>query len=69
MSLLRATAIMVFPPLLVGMLTLAMVRAMNASAYPSDDWVAIFLAMMLGAMTWIGCWTWIRIQLRKEENT
>lgn len=69
MSLLRATAWMVLPPLLVGMTTLVLVRAMHESSHPTDDWVAVFLAMALGAITWIACWTWIRIQLRKEENT
>lgn len=69
MKLLAATAIMVLPPLLVGVATLTLVRALNGEANPGDDWVAIFLAMMLGGLTWIGCWTWIRIQFGKEENT
>lgn len=69
MSLLRATVIMVLPPLLVGALTLVLVRAINTPTQAGDDWVAVFLAMMLGAVTWIACWTWIRIQLKNEENT
>jgi hypothetical protein len=53
--------------LLVGTLVLIGVRTMNGGANSPDDWVAVFLAMSVGALTWLACWTWVRIQLRKEE--
>ncbi|MEY2994116.1 MAG: hypothetical protein RL357_1051 [Pseudomonadota bacterium] len=67
MNYVIATIAMVLPPLLVGTLVLIGVRTMNGGANSPDDWVAVFLAMSVGALTWLACWTWVRIQLRKEE--
>ena len=64
----RAITFMVLLPVLTGLLTLIGVRALNGGANSPDDWVAIFLAMTVGSLTWLVCWTWIRIQLRKEES-
>ena len=68
MHYLRVTTTLVLVPLLAGMVVLLGVRALNGGADNPDDWVAVFLAMAVGALTWLACWTWIRIQLRKEEN-
>jgi hypothetical protein len=68
MSYLRAVTFMILTPLLTGLMTLIGVRALNGGVDNPDDWVAVFLAMTVGALTWLVCWTWIRIQLRKEEN-
>ncbi len=68
MSYTKATLAMVLPPLLVGSLVLIGVRVLNGGANNPDDWIAVFLVMSVGALTWLVCWTWIRIQLRKEES-
>jgi hypothetical protein len=68
MNYVKATATMVLPPVLMGALTWTSVGALNGGAGTPDSWVALFLAMSVGALTWLACWTWIRIQLRKEES-
>ena len=65
MSYLAITAGLVLPPILGGVATWLWVGAMNEGAPDQDAWLALYMAMDVAALTWLGSLTWIRVKLKK----
>ena len=66
MNYLTITAALVLPPVVVGLATWLWIGAMNEGAPIQDAWLAVYLAMAVAALTWLGSLTWIRVKLKRE---
>ena len=63
---LQAVATMVMVPLLVAMFTWTALRFLN-DFDPQQDWVALYMSLSLGALSWLLVWGRILLSTSSKE--